>query len=96
METVHHELRPKSVRANGEPHRQDPDFCGIRRRWPWQVIGQIDLDQQVRFLRIAQALLFGPHGLHYVPISGPVIGPGQPVANLSVGEVRRYNVHSKK
>jgi hypothetical protein len=25
-----------------------------------------------------------------------VIGPGQPVASLSVGEVRRYNIHSKK
>jgi hypothetical protein len=64
-----------------------------------KFIDQIDLDQPSTLPQdraAAQALLFGPHGLLYVPISGPVIGPGQPVASLSVGEVRRYNIHSKK
>jgi hypothetical protein len=71
---------------------------------PGSFIGKIDLesadypaDQQAR--AFAQALLFGPKGLLYVPITG--LGPntgGPPDApfGYSTGAVRRYNVKTRE
>jgi len=67
-------------------------FAGPGCEKPGTLIDHIDLDQpsnSVQDRASAQALLFGPNGFLYVPISGPASGS-------SVGEIRRYNVHSKK
>jgi DNA-binding beta-propeller fold protein YncE len=66
---------------------------------PGTFLDKIDLEpvgysQQDR--AFGQALLFGPHGFLYVPITGPSIGAGGPPIGSSTGEVRSYNVHSKK
>ncbi len=67
-------------------------------------LGKIDLDDAKDVVgdplarAFAQALLFGPHGLLYVPITGPgpsAQGPGAPFGH-STGEIRRYDVDSKK
>jgi hypothetical protein len=73
-------------------------FAGPWSEQPGTLIDHIDLDQPSNIPQeraAAQALLFGPEGFLYVPISGPVMGPDQ-LASDSVGEIRRYNVHSKK
>jgi len=68
---------------------------------PGSYLGKIDLydskdavnDPQARAL--AQALLFGPNGLLFVPITGFGPGVGGPLDapfGYSTGAVRRYNV----
>jgi hypothetical protein len=72
-------------------------FAGPSKRNPGSFLGKIDLDPPFNdgFRAVASALLFGPDGFLYVPITGP-----GPVNNLppgvSTGEVRRYNVQNKK
>lgn len=79
-------------------------FAGPRftEKSPGAFLGKIPLDEvsndpQAR--AFAQALLFGPEGLLYVPItgSGPFItGPPNTPFGYSTGAVRRYNVRTKK
>jgi len=72
-------------------------FAGPAKSKPGALIGQIVLDQvstdplQRAF---AQALLFGPQGDLFVPITGPSPGAGQPFTGNSAGDVRRYNVQT--
>jgi hypothetical protein len=90
---------PNQFGATGNATDKILVFAGPNSDNPGTFLDKIDLDQPSNIPQqraAAQALLFGPEGLLYVPISGPVIGPGQPVASDSVGEIRRYNVHSKK
>jgi hypothetical protein len=54
---------------------------------PGAFVGQIDLDQVGQPRAFAQALLFGPGGYLFVPISGN--GP-------DTGAVRRYDVSTKQ
>ena len=66
---------------------------------PGTLIDHIDLDQPSNFVQdraAAQALLFGPNGSLYVPISGPTVLNGATGDSSSLGEIRRYNVLSKK
>ena len=64
----------------GAPHGDDTDkilvFAGPHQRKPGAFLYQIDLDTTSNGpdRAAAQALLFGPDGFLYVPISGP--GPG--------------------
>ena len=85
-------------------HGDDTDkilvFAGPHQRKPGTFLYQIDLDTTSNGLdrASAQALLFGPDGFLYVPITGPgpsTDGPGTPFGN-STGEVRRYDVRNKK
>jgi len=60
-------------------------------------LDEVSNDPQAR--AFAQALLFGPEGLLYVPItgSGPFItGPPNTPFGYSTGAVRRYNVRTRK
>jgi sugar lactone lactonase YvrE len=58
-------------------------FAGPETAHPGAFLGKIDLDQAGHPRAFAQALLFGPDGKLFVPISGN--GP-------DTGEVRRYDV----
>jgi DNA-binding beta-propeller fold protein YncE len=74
--------------ANGIPITTDKIliFAGLTSRHPGKFLGQIDLDVVGQPRAFAQALLFGPNGRLFVPISGG--GP-------DTGSVRRYNVENK-
>jgi hypothetical protein len=68
-------------------------FAGPGSDNPGTFLDKIDLDQISNDPKVrasAQALLFGPDGLLYVPITNS----GFPL-NVSTGEVRRYNVRTK-
>jgi DNA-binding beta-propeller fold protein YncE len=86
-----------SFRANTNDTDKIMIFAGPSKRNPGSFLGKIDLDPPFNdgFRAVASALLFGPDGFLYVPITGP-----GPVNNLppgvSTGEVRRYNVQNKK
>jgi DNA-binding beta-propeller fold protein YncE len=74
-------------------------FAGPDSTTPGAFLGEIDLDQvssNPQDRAFAQALLFGPGGLLYVPITGPSLNVGGPPIGSSTGEVRRYNVASKE
>jgi hypothetical protein len=59
-------------------------FAGPSKAKPGTFLYQIDLDQVGAPRAQAQALLFGPGGLLYVPIFRP--------PDFNPGEIRRYNV----
>ena len=61
-------------------------FAGPYSRKPGALLGKIDLDQVRQDRAYAQALLFGPEGRLFVPITGDYTGP-------YAGQVRRYNVN---
>jgi DNA-binding beta-propeller fold protein YncE len=84
-------------------HGDDTDkilvFAGPNQRNPGIFLYKIDLDTTSKLpdRAAAQALLFGPNGFLYVPISGPGPGTNGPSAEFgnSTGEVRVYDVRSK-
>jgi len=94
-----------SYRIGGPPGR-DTDkiliFAGPSKPNAKALLDKIDLDTPADPLRPREraegtALLFGPDGLLYVPITGPGSANMPPEdLGFSTGEVRRYNVHSKK
>jgi DNA-binding beta-propeller fold protein YncE len=92
------DLYVTSFRANSNDTDKILVFAGPAKSKPGAFIGQIVLDQvstdplQRAF---AQALLFGPKGYLFVPITGPSAGAGQPFTGYYAGDVRRYNVHTK-
>jgi hypothetical protein len=86
-----------SFRANSEDTDKIMIFAGPGSANPGAFLDEIDLDQvsgNPQDRASAQALLFGPGGLLYVPINGPGTTTGQSVG-FSTGEVRRYNVGTK-
>jgi len=85
---------PDAYAATGTHTDRVQIFAGPLSGNPGKLIDHIDLDcpsNSVEDRASAQALLFGPEGLLYVPIEA-----GNTVAGNSAGEVRRYNVHSKR
>jgi len=75
-------------------------FAGPAKSKPGAFIGQIVLDvpDQVSMdpsqRAFAQALLFGPQGHLFVPITGPSPAAGQSFTGKYAGDVRRYNVQT--
>ena len=91
-----------SFRANGPPNSDTDKILifagpGSTNPSPGSFIGQIDLEPAGYLEKdraFAQALLFGPDGLLYVPITGPGTVNGVGPASHT-GEVRRYDVATK-
>jgi len=75
-----------SFRASSSDTDKILIFAGPGSAHPGMSLGQIDLDLVGQPPAFAQALLFGPEGFLFVPISGN--GP-------DTGAVRRYNVNTK-
>jgi DNA-binding beta-propeller fold protein YncE len=75
-----------SFRASSSDTDKILIFAGPGSAHPGISLGQIDLDLVGQPRAFAQALLFGPEGFLFVPISGN--GP-------DTGAVRRYNVNTK-
>jgi DNA-binding beta-propeller fold protein YncE len=76
-----------SFRANPEDNDKILIFQGPGGVNPGAYVGRIDLDVAGQPRAFAQALLFGPDGFLFVPISGN--GP-------DTGAVRRYNVATRQ
>ena len=76
-----------SFRANDSDNDKILIFQGPGGVNPGTLVDQIDLDQVGQPRAFAQALLFGPGGFLFVPITGN--GP-------DTGSVRRYNVVTKE
>ncbi len=76
--------------VNGQMIRTSTDkiliFSGLASDKPGTFIGKIDLDQVGQNDAYAQALLFGPGGKLFVPISVPVS------SSQYAGQVRLYDV----
>ena len=73
-----------SFQANSSDTDKILVFAGPSKAKPGTFLYQIDLDQVGAPRAVAQALLFGPGGLVYVPIFRP--------PDNNPGEIRRYNV----
>ena len=84
-----------SFRADANDTDKILIFAGPDKPSPGSFIGKIDLDEVGKERAFAQALLFGPNGLLYVPISGPG-SINQTVPASHTGEVRRYDVTKKE
>jgi hypothetical protein len=85
-----------SFRANTNDTDKIMIFAGPSKPNPGSFLGKIDLDPPFNdgLRAVASALLFGPDGFLYVPITGP--GPVNDLPpGVSTGEVRRYNVKNK-
>jgi hypothetical protein len=79
-----------SFRANTSDTDKILIFSGPDSDKPGKFIGKIELDQVGTDRAFAQALLFGPGGKLFVPISAPVS------SSQYAGQVRRYDVSDLK
>jgi outer membrane protein assembly factor BamB len=92
------DLYVTSFRANSNDTDKILVFAGPAKSKPGALIGRIVLDQADQMTMnpaqraFAQALLFGPQGDLFVPITGPSPAAGQSFTGNFTGEVRRYNV----
>jgi DNA-binding beta-propeller fold protein YncE len=84
-----------SFRADAKDTDKILIFAGPKGTHPGACIGQIDLDQVGQGRSFAQALLFGPKGDLFVPITDSAPFNVSP-AGQDAGAVRRYNVGDKK
>jgi hypothetical protein len=76
-----------SFRASASDTDKILIFAGPYSRKPGAFLAKIDLDQVGQDRAYAQALLFGPDGRLFVPITTP--------AGAYAGQVRRYNVNDR-
>jgi hypothetical protein len=86
-----------SFRADSKDTDKILIFAGPTQSKPKTFIAQIVLDQVSKDplqRAFAQALLFGPQGDLFVPITGPSPGAGQSFTGYYAGDVRRYNVQT--
>jgi hypothetical protein len=81
-------LYAASFRADATDNDKILIFQGPTGAQPGAYVGRIDLDVAGQDREFAEALLFGPEGRLFVPISGR-LGP-------DAGAVRRYNVTTKE
>jgi hypothetical protein len=96
-----------SFRTNMDDNDKILIFAGPHstQKPPGSYLGKIDLDDKNEVISdpqkraLAQALLFGPNGLLFVPITGPgplITGPPGTPFGYSTGAVRRYNVKRER
>jgi hypothetical protein len=84
------DLYVTSFRADSTDNDKILVFAGPSSAKQGALIRKIDLDAAGEDRAFAQALLFGPHGKLFVPISVP------PGTSQFAGEVRRYNLADTK
>jgi uncharacterized protein DUF3455 len=82
------QLYTAGFRASGSDNDRIVIYQGPAGAQPGAYVGRIDLDVAGQDREFAQALLFGPGGRLFVPISG-IFGP-------DAGAVRRYDVTTKQ
>ena len=79
------------------PNSTNPSAGSFIGKIDLELVGPADSDypQNPKKRAVAQALLFGPGGFLYVPITSPGTGNMAPFIGLYTGAVRRYNVSTK-